>query len=45
MADEKQTPDSLAKTTADDITLTEADLNQVSGGHAPGADLKIDYKE
>jgi hypothetical protein len=45
MPDEKQMPDSLTKTTADDITLTEADLNDVSGGHQPGGDFKFENKE
>ena len=35
MTDEKQTPDAL----------TKKDLNEVSGGHQPGQDIKLDYKE
>jgi bacteriocin-like protein len=45
MTDEKQTPDALTKTSDDEITLTEKDLNEVSGGHQPGQDIKLDYKE
>lgn len=32
MPDEKPSVDDLTKTLEDEITLTEADLNQVSGG-------------
>jgi len=45
MTDEKQTPDALTKTSDDEITLTESDLNDVSGGFQPGSDVKLDYKE
>lgn len=32
MSDEKPNPDSLTKTSKDDVKLTEAELNNVSGG-------------
>ena len=41
MSDEKTNPDELTKTTDDNIKLTEADLNQVSGG-ATNAYMIID---
>jgi hypothetical protein len=40
MSDEKTSPDELTKPTTGDVTLTEADLNDVSGG-AVDAFLKI----
>lgn len=44
MSDEKTNPDELTKTTDDEIKLTEADLNEVSGG-AFDAYIKIDGTE
>jgi hypothetical protein len=41
MASEKPDPDSLAKTSKDDVTLSETDLDHVSGG-ALNAYMKID---
>jgi bacteriocin-like protein len=32
VSDEKSNPDDLTKTSKDDVTLTEAELSQVSGG-------------
>jgi hypothetical protein len=32
MSDDTPSPDALTETSKDDIKLTEADLNQVSGG-------------
>jgi hypothetical protein len=34
MSEETSKPDDLTKTSKDDVTLTEADLNQVSGGNS-----------
>lgn len=44
MADEKETPDSLAKTTDDDVSLKESDLDDVSGG-ALNAYIKLDSQK
>jgi len=41
MSEQKATPDELTKPTSGDITLTEAQLNDVSGG-AVDAFIKLD---